>query len=68
MDKKQNAPAGNVQVCYNIIGKVRMVKNSSVAKECALCGTMLAPGSDVSICRECLKCADCCVGLEKLDS
>ncbi|MEO9319334.1 MAG: hypothetical protein ABI361_01545 [Nitrososphaera sp.] len=45
-----------------------MVKNSSVAKECALCGTMLAPGSDVSICRECLKCADCCVGLEKLDS
>jgi len=23
-------------------------------------------GSEVSICNECMKCADCCVGLEKL--
>lgn len=35
-------------------------------KECALCGTTLPVGSEVSICNECMKCADCCVGLEKL--
>jgi hypothetical protein len=35
-------------------------------KECALCGTMLPLESEVSICSECMKCADCCVGLEKL--
>jgi hypothetical protein len=27
---------------------------------------MLPVGSEVSICSECMKCADCCVGLEKL--
>lgn len=35
-------------------------------KECALCGTTLPAGSEISICRECMKCADCCVGLESL--
>ncbi|HEV8406222.1 MAG TPA: hypothetical protein VGQ13_10015 [Nitrososphaera sp.] len=35
-------------------------------KECALCGTSLPVGSEVSICIECMKCADCCVGLEKM--
>lgn len=35
-------------------------------KECALCGTTLPVRSAVSICGECMKCADCCVGLESL--
>jgi hypothetical protein len=35
-------------------------------KECALCGTTLPAGVQVSLCPECMKCADCCVGLEKL--
>ena len=35
-------------------------------KECALCGTTLPIGAEVSLCNECMKCADCCVGLEKL--
>ena len=35
-------------------------------KECALCGITLPVGSEVSICDECMKCADCCVGLEKM--
>jgi len=35
-------------------------------RECALCGTHLPPGTVISICNECIKTADCCVGLEKL--
>jgi hypothetical protein len=34
-------------------------------KECALCGTTLPVGVQVSLCPECMKCADCCVGIEK---
>ncbi|MEW5840135.1 hypothetical protein [Nitrososphaera sp.] len=40
--------------------------SASVRKECALCGTTLPLGSEVRLCGECMKCADCCVGLEKL--
>lgn len=35
-------------------------------KICALCLEQLPERSKVSICDECMKCADCCVGLEKL--
>ena len=35
-------------------------------KICALCAIALPKESHVSICNDCLKCADCCVGLEKL--
>jgi hypothetical protein len=35
-------------------------------KQCALCETALPMESEINICNECIKCADCCVGLEKL--
>ncbi|WP_158385291.1 hypothetical protein [Candidatus Nitrososphaera evergladensis] len=44
----------------------QQASSSPQRKECALCGTTLPVGSEVSICGECMKCADCCVGLESL--
>ena len=35
-------------------------------KRCALCETPLPKESAISICENCLKNADCCVGLERL--
>ena len=35
-------------------------------KRCALCETTLPKESTISICENCLKNADCCVGLERL--
>ena len=43
-----------------------MKQAAQVSKECALCGTTLPEGAEVSLCNECMKCADCCVGLESL--
>ncbi len=37
-------------------------------KECALCNERLPSKSSISICNDCLKCADCCTGLEKIES
>lgn len=36
-------------------------------KICALCEADLDINSHVKLCNECLKCADCCIGLEKLE-
>ena len=35
-------------------------------KKCALCESLMATNSELSICSVCLGYADCCVGLEKL--
>ena len=35
-------------------------------KRCALCETTLPKENAISICENCLKNADCCVGLERL--
>jgi hypothetical protein len=35
-------------------------------RSCALCGSMLPQNSNISICCECIKVADCCNGLEDL--
>lgn len=35
-------------------------------KQCALCGTVLNHSSQLNLCKECMSCADCCIGLEKL--
>lgn len=35
-------------------------------KKCALCTVILSKESHISICKDCLKCADCCIGLEKI--
>ena len=35
-------------------------------RSCALCGSLLAQNSNISICSECIKVADCCNGLEDL--
>ncbi len=37
-------------------------------KNCALCDSNLPLNSSISLCNDCLKCADCCIGLEKMDS
>jgi hypothetical protein len=38
----------------------------SSQKKCTLCEDSLPTGSAINICENCLKNADCCVGLEKL--
>lgn len=35
-------------------------------KQCALCGVMLNISDQLNLCKECINCADCCIGLEKL--
>ena len=35
-------------------------------KECILCGTVVGESTEVNLCKECMSCADCCIGLEKL--
>ena len=35
-------------------------------KKCALCGLILQPNCPVNLCTECVKCADCCIGLEDI--
>jgi len=39
---------------------------NTTQKRCALCEIILPEESAISICENCLKNADCCVGLEKL--
>jgi hypothetical protein len=39
---------------------------TSSQKKCTLCEDSLPAGSTINICENCLKNADCCVGLEKL--
>ena len=36
------------------------------SKECQLCGSSLPTSTDLRLCSECIKCADCCLGLEKI--
>lgn len=36
-------------------------------KRCALCEVKILIDSPISLCNECLKCADCCIGLEKIE-
>ena len=35
-------------------------------RKCALCDIDLSINTSISLCTECLKCADCCIGLEKM--
>lgn len=35
-------------------------------KKCVLCGTKIDNSSQITMCSECMSCADCCIGLEKL--
>ena len=42
------------------------LKEAETKKECALCQCLLPENSELHICSECIKSADCCVGLEKL--
>jgi len=41
---------------------------STNGKKCALCECDLPKYVEVSICNDCIKNADCCVGLEKLEN
>lgn len=34
--------------------------------ECALCGSLLPKSNELNLCSDCMGCADCCIGLEKL--
>ena len=36
-------------------------------RQCALCEEKLSPASQLNICSECIKLADCCIGLERLE-
>ncbi len=40
--------------------------NSPSQKKCALCEEVLPLSSGINICENCIKSADCCVGLENL--
>jgi hypothetical protein len=35
-------------------------------RKCPLCGFSLATTCELNLCSECIKSADCCVGLEKI--
>ncbi len=35
-------------------------------KECALCRTIIQESTSLNLCNNCIGCADCCIGLEKL--
>ena len=43
-----------------------MYMSNEVPRKCALCEITLRTESAISICENCLKNADCCVGLENL--
>jgi len=49
-----------------VLAMVGCMEQTQSIKECALCGAALPVKSEISLCDECIKCADCCVGLEKL--
>ncbi len=34
--------------------------------ECVLCGNIVQESTPLNLCKECIGCADCCIGLEKL--
>jgi hypothetical protein len=38
----------------------------SVVKKCPLCGLLIQPESELNLCSDCLRNADCCVGLERI--
>ena len=53
----------------NILPKKEMLlrKNEKATKkECPLCGCSLPTTNELNLCPECIKSADCCVGLEKI--
>ncbi len=43
-----------------------MHMSNAAGRKCALCEVLLPDGSSINICDNCLKNADCCVGLENL--
>jgi hypothetical protein len=52
----------------NIYHMIRydMHMSNGAERKCALCEVSLPNGSSINICENCLKNADCCVGLENL--
>ena len=42
------------------------LNEADLKKECALCQCSLPGNSELNICSECMKSADCCIGLEKI--
>jgi hypothetical protein len=48
----------NILYCFfNLIMREQM---------CVLCGTLVKASAKLNLCDECIGCADCCIGLEKL--
>ncbi len=41
-------------------------EDTGILKSCALCSKTLDPTKVVALCDDCLKVADCCVGLERV--
>lgn len=35
-------------------------------RKCVLCNNILSIKDPISLCADCLKCADCCIGLESM--
>lgn len=51
---------------YVIMLVTENLNEAHVKKECALCQCSLPENSELNICSECIKSADCCIGLEKI--
>ena len=52
----------------DVMSKKRVPSETSITKrQCALCEKNLSPATQLNICSECIKLADCCIGLEKLE-
>jgi hypothetical protein len=61
----QNLTNWRPENIYQIL-EYHIHKMNSSQKKCALCEDALPTESSINICEDCLKNADCCVGLEKL--
>ena len=52
----------------DVITKEGVSTDTSIGeRQCVLCEKKLSPDGQLKICSECIKLADCCIGLEKLE-
>jgi hypothetical protein len=61
---------GRIQISFFIYVIILVRENlngkNEQKKKCALCECSLPENNELNICGECIKSADCCIGLEKI--
>ncbi len=64
--KSSNSVIAYLLVILGKKGLLLRKDEETTEKECPLCGFSLPTTNELSLCPECIKSADCCVGLEKI--